>query len=104
MSDDADATDAAPPPVDADDDEEEEEFVDYTGSNNDDDNNNNTTTNNNVATDNSPRRKEIRKSKSAFLFFQGDQLAMVRAELGPTASMGDAMTEVGYLLCREFQD
>lgn len=35
----------------------------------------------------------IRKAKSAFLFYQGDQLATIRAELN--LSMGDAMTEVG---------
>jgi len=34
----------------------------------------------------------VRKVKSAFLFYQGDQLGAIRAELG--VSMGDAMTEV----------
>jgi len=39
----------------------------------------------------------IRKAKSAFLYYQGDQLSKIRAELG--LSMGDAMTEVSLLLC-----
>ena len=34
----------------------------------------------------------VRKAKSAFLFYQGDQLAKIRADLN--LSMGDAMTEV----------
>ena len=37
---------------------------------------------------------QVRKAKTAFLFYQGAQLSNIRAELGPTASMGDAMTEV----------
>ena len=43
--------------------------------------------------------KTVKKAKSAFLFYQGDNLSKIRAELGTTASMGDAMTEVS-LLCR----
>jgi len=34
----------------------------------------------------------VRKVKTAFLFYQGDQLSKIRAELG--LSMGDAMTQV----------
>ena len=37
----------------------------------------------------------IQKAKSAFLYYQGDQLAKIRTELG--VSMGDAMTEVSWL-------
>jgi hypothetical protein len=35
---------------------------------------------------------QVRKVKSAFLWYQGEELKNVRAELG--VSMGDAMTEV----------
>jgi len=35
----------------------------------------------------------VRKVKTAFLYYQGDQLASIRSELGGI-SMGDAMTEV----------
>jgi hypothetical protein len=38
--------------------------------------------------------KPVKKAKSAFLYYQGDMLSKIRTELGPTASMGDAMTEV----------
>lgn len=34
----------------------------------------------------------VRKVKTAFLYYQGDQLSVIRKELG--LSMGDAMTEV----------
>jgi hypothetical protein len=40
----------------------------------------------------------VRKAKTAFLYYQGDQLSKIRAELGPTTSMGDAMTEVSALV------
>ena len=36
----------------------------------------------------------VRKVKTAFLFYQADQLSKIRAELG--LSMGDAMTHVSY--------
>ena len=39
-----------------------------------------------------PEDLKVRKVKTAFLFFQGEQLSKIRAELG--LSMGDAMTEV----------
>jgi hypothetical protein len=35
---------------------------------------------------------QVKKAKTAFLYFQGDQLAAVKHELG--GSMGEAMTEV----------
>jgi hypothetical protein len=35
---------------------------------------------------------QVRKVKTAFLFYQADQLSKIRAELG--LSMGDAMTHV----------
>ena len=38
----------------------------------------------------------VRKVKTAFLCFQGDQLSKIRAELG--LSMGDAMTEVSVCM------
>lgn len=37
---------------------------------------------------------QVRKVKSAFLFYQGEELKRVRDELG--VSMGEAMTEVSY--------
>ena len=37
---------------------------------------------------------QVKKVKTAFLFYQKDQLKKIQNELGPTASMGDAMTEV----------
>lgn len=37
----------------------------------------------------------VRKVKTAFLFYQADQLSRIRAELGGSSSnMGEAMTEV----------
>ena len=35
---------------------------------------------------------QVKKAKTAFLYYQGDQLSAIRKELG--LSMGDAMTEV----------
>ena len=35
---------------------------------------------------------QVKKAKTAFLYFQGDQLSSIRKELN--LSMGDAMTEV----------
>jgi hypothetical protein len=35
---------------------------------------------------------QVRKAKTAFLFFQADKLALIKKELN--LSMGDAMTEV----------
>jgi hypothetical protein len=35
---------------------------------------------------------QVKKVKTAFLYYQGDQLSAIRKELG--LSMGDAMTEV----------
>jgi hypothetical protein len=40
----------------------------------------------------------VKKAKSAFLFFQGANLAKIRAELGPETTMGQAMTEVRCVL------
>ena len=40
---------------------------------------------------------EVKKAKTAFLYFQGDQLALVKRELD--LSMGDAMTEVRTYYC-----
>lgn len=40
---------------------------------------------------------QVKKAKTAFLYYQSDQLQKIRGELGPTASMGDAMTEVRYI-------
>jgi hypothetical protein len=39
---------------------------------------------------------QVKKAKTAFMFYQADQLAKIRAELGGPAgcSMGEAMTEV----------
>jgi hypothetical protein len=37
---------------------------------------------------------QIKKSKTAFLFFQSDQLAKIRKE--NNLGMGDAMTEVSF--------
>jgi hypothetical protein len=37
---------------------------------------------------------QVKKAKTAFMFYQADQLAKIRAELGGTATMGEAMTEV----------
>jgi hypothetical protein len=37
---------------------------------------------------------QVKKAKTAFMFYQADQLAKIRAELGGTTSMGEAMTEV----------
>jgi hypothetical protein len=39
---------------------------------------------------------QVRKVKSAFLYYQGEELKRVRDELG--VSMGEAMTEVRELL------
>ena len=39
---------------------------------------------------------QIRKPKSAFLFYQGDQLSNIRKELN--VSMGEAMTEVSVII------
>eukprot|EP00977_Amphora_coffeiformis_P010110 scaffold2357_cov167-Amphora_coffeaeformis.AAC.18 len=36
----------------------------------------------------------VRKVKTAFLFYQSENLQKIRGELGPQASMGEAMTEV----------
>jgi hypothetical protein len=36
----------------------------------------------------------VKKAKTAFLYYQADQLSKIRQQLGPAASMGDAMTEV----------
>lgn len=38
---------------------------------------------------------QVKKAKTAFLYYQSDQLSAVRKELG--LSMGDAMTEVSTL-------
>ena len=38
---------------------------------------------------------QVKKAKTAFLYYQGDKLAAIRNELG--VSMGDAMTEVSLL-------
>ena len=38
---------------------------------------------------------QVKKARTAFLYYQSDHLSKVRAELGQGASMGDAMTEVG---------
>jgi hypothetical protein len=35
---------------------------------------------------------QVKKAKTAFLYFQGDQLSIIRKKL--SLSMGDAMTEV----------
>ena len=40
----------------------------------------------------------VRKVKTAFLFYQGDQLSNIRTELG--VSMGEAMTEVCFVSFR----
>lgn len=37
---------------------------------------------------------QVKKAKTAFLYYQSDQLQKIRMELGPETSMGDAMTEV----------
>ncbi|KAL7558628.1 hypothetical protein ACA910_019459 [Epithemia clementina (nom. ined.)] len=37
---------------------------------------------------------QVKKAKTAFLYFQTDHLSRIRAELGHGASMGDAMTEL----------
>ena len=34
---------------------------------------------------------------TAFMFYQADQLQKIRVEMGPQASMGDAMTTVRWL-------
>jgi hypothetical protein len=36
----------------------------------------------------------VKKAKTAFLYYQADQLSKIRQQLGPAASMGEAMTEV----------
>jgi hypothetical protein len=36
----------------------------------------------------------VKKARSAFLFFQGEQLSLIRSDLGAGGSMGEAMTEV----------
>lgn len=52
----------------------------------------------NAASGEAALAKPVRKAKSAFMFFQGDQLSIIRAELGAGVSMGDAMTEVRTIL------
>ena len=39
----------------------------------------------------------VKKAKTAYLYFQADRLGSIRKQLGPEASMGDAMTEVSIL-------
>jgi hypothetical protein len=36
----------------------------------------------------------VKKARTAFLYYQADQLSKIRQQLGPAASMGEAMTEV----------
>jgi hypothetical protein len=36
----------------------------------------------------------VKKAKTAFLYYQAHQLSKIRQQLGPAASMGEAMTEV----------
>jgi hypothetical protein len=40
---------------------------------------------------------QVKKAKTAFLYFQGDKLAAVKNEMN--LSMGDAMTEVRLDIC-----
>ena len=39
---------------------------------------------------------QVKKAKTAFLYYQGDQLSAIRSELN--LSMGDAMTEVSFVV------
>lgn len=41
--------------------------------------------------------KVVKKSRSAFVFYQTDQLSKIRAELGAGASMGESMTVVSEI-------
>lgn len=43
---------------------------------------------------------EVKKARTAFLYFQKDNLASIRQE--NNLSMGDAMTEVSYFCCLFF--
>jgi hypothetical protein len=37
---------------------------------------------------------QVQKARTAFMFYQRDQLQKIRQEMGANASMGEAMTEV----------
>ena len=45
---------------------------------------------------------QVKKAKTAFLYYQGDKLSVIRKELG--LSMGDAMTEVSPMTKRVYND
>ena len=44
---------------------------------------------------------QVQKVRTAFMFYQRDQLQKIRQELGANASMGDAMTEVRSRVCQQ---